>query len=266
VRPSSHKDLQPLGPDAFPRSTLPNGKEVGLLEFPREFHGQTRRLIVTYNPRRAQWQGGNLTRKLQETQAEIHAWFKERLNVKKWRAADKVAMKIQEFIQDTGYTEFLTSEVTGSFGQVSYTLQLNETALQAHLRTLGKSFFMTNHPTLTPLEIVWLYRQQYTIERAFKYLKSPTILRVTPIFHWKDECIRGHLFTCVLGLLLLMLLCRQVETVFPHLSLFTILDLLAEIEVAEIKVEGSRKILRKLVGMSPEAKQLADLFAIDTLL
>lgn len=260
VRPSSHKDLQKLVPTDFEMHVLPNGKDLGILEFQREFHGQTRRLIVTYNPRRAHWAGQNLTRKLESKIKDIHEWFENRINVKKWRSPEKVETKIKDFIHVKTHFNFITYKVTGKFGRVKYSVKLNEEAIQNHLKTLGKSFFMSNHPTMSSLEIAWLYRQQYTVELAFKYLKNPKTLKITPIYHWKDECIRGHVFSCVLGLLLLTLLYREVKQTHSEFSFPEMIELFSEIEVAQIKYPSSQKITRKMVKISPEAKKLAQFF------
>ncbi|MHA1394322.1 MAG: hypothetical protein ACTSRZ_12520, partial [Promethearchaeota archaeon] len=68
---------------------------------------------------------------------------------------------------------------------------MDDKALTSKVDSPGKTFLLSNHPTLSPFELVWLYRQQYTVERAFKYIKSPSLLSVRPIYHWTDESIRG---------------------------------------------------------------------------
>jgi len=268
VRPSSHKDLQKLVPNDFSMVQLLNGKEVGVLEFKRDFQGKQRRLIVIYNPRRAHWAGKNLKKKLEDKINEVNEWFiqNKKLNVKKWRSVKAVEEKIKSIIHKKSYFKFISYKVTGNFGQVKYDIMLNEEAFQMHLDTLGKSFLMTNNPEKSPAEIAWLYRQQYTVENAFKYLKSPNSLRITPMFHYNDNCIRGHVFTCVLGLLLLTLLRREVKVINSKLSLPQILELLSEIEVAQIKISGSQKIIQKIVKISPEAKKICHFFELEKLI
>ncbi|MHA1689825.1 MAG: IS1634 family transposase [Promethearchaeota archaeon] len=137
-------------------------------------------------------------------------------------------------------------------------MTIDDKALTSKLDSLGKTFLLSNHPTLSPFELAWLYRQQYTVERAFKYIKSPSLLAVRSIYHWTDESIRGHLFTCVLGLLLLMLLVRKIQLGFKKMSLFEIVDYLSEIEFALVRYKGSRKVIKKIVEISPEARKLSE--------
>ncbi|MHA1674676.1 MAG: hypothetical protein ACTSYI_13740, partial [Promethearchaeota archaeon] len=68
--------------------------------------------------------------------------------------------------------------------------------------------------------------------------------------------IRGHIFSGVIGLLLMQLLTRKVQKQFPELSLFRITELLSEVELSLIKFKGSKKISKKICEISPEAENL----------
>ncbi|MHA1723415.1 MAG: hypothetical protein ACTSXH_01035 [Promethearchaeota archaeon] len=73
-----------------------------------------------------------------------------------------------------------------------------------------------------------------------------------------EESTRRHLFTCVLGLLLLMLLVRKVQLGFKKMSLFKIIEYLSEIELALVNYKGSRKVIKKIIEISPEARELSE--------
>jgi len=263
IRPSTQKEFDILTPADFSLIKLPNGKEVGVLEFVRDRYGAKNRLLVVYNPRMKARQEKNLKIKLEKKIEAIHEWFKERLNVKKWKKPEAVEKKIQAIIKTKKHLELVDYSVSGTFEKVKYEIKINEKALNAHLDTLGKTFFLSNHPSMAPLDLVWLYRQQYTVERAFRYIKSPSLLSVKPIFHWTDDSIRGHLFTCVLGLLLLTLLTRKVQQEFKQMSLWKIVEYLSEIELAIIKYKGTRKIVKKIVDICPEATKLSKFLELE---
>ena len=263
IRPSMQKDLVALTPIDFKLEELPNGKEVGVLEYDRTIYGPNDRLFVVYNPRRREWQERNLKAKLEKRISDVNAFFKERLNVKKWRDPNAVEKKIREIIKAKKYLNFLNYSVSGTHAKVKYSIKTNKKTLDAHLDTLGKSFLLSNHPDMIPLEIVWLYRQQYTVERAFKYIKTPSMLSVKPMFHRTDDSIRGHLFTCVLGLLLLTLLARKVQSEFKKMSLPKIVETLSELELAVIKYEGSKRTIKKIVDVSKEAEELSKFLELE---
>jgi len=263
IRPSTQKEFKSLTPADFSLEVLPNGKEIGVLEHESKLYGPNNRLLVVYNPRTKAWKEKNLRRKLDKKIQAVHEWFEERLNVKKWRRPEAVQKKIQSILKTKLHLELVNVSTSGLFGDVSYSIQVDENALKAHLDTLGKSFFLSNHPDMTPLELVWLYRQQYTVERAFKYIKSPNLLSVKPMNHWTDDSIRGHLFTCVLGLLLLTLLTRNVQLEFRKMSIWNVVEYLSEIELAVIQYKGSRKVIKKIVDISPEAAELSRFLGLE---
>ena len=263
IRPSTQKEFGYLTPADFSLEKLPNGKEIGVLEFKSQLYGPNDRILVVYNPRSKAWQEKNLNIKLEKKIEAVHEWFKERLNVKKWRKSEAVEEKIQDILKTKKYFDLVDYSVSGTFGKVKYAIKINEKALKAHLDTLGKSFFLSNHPDMSPLELVWLYRQQYTVERAFKYIKSPDLLSVRPMYHWTDDSIRGHLFTCVLGLLLLTLLTRKVQREFKQMSIWNIVECLSEIELAIIHYKGTRNVLKKIVDISPQAAELSKFLKLE---
>jgi len=292
VRPSVHKDLNLLTSDDFPMFELPNRKKVGVLETKRpmfseaalkrskipDYENPDRRLIIQYNPERAKWNGNNLTLKLEARIDEINNFFKgseQRLvntgKFPKWKKIDAVKSKIRKIITEKnkdGYLDYISYEVkrirdpTKGVTRIQYELSFNKEALEEHLKTLGKSYYMTNHPTMTGLEIIWLYRQQFNVERAFSYLKSPDSIRIRPMWVHTNDSVQGHNFTCVIGLLLLTLIARDVRGSFPELGFLTIQDLLSEIKVVEIKFPGTRRIKRNIVKLSPEAKKLSDFYEL----
>jgi len=257
IRPSTQKEFDYLTPADFSLEKLPNGKEIGVLEFDRQLYGVHDRLLVVYNPRMKAWQEKNLTLKLEKKIEAVHEWFKDRLNVKKWRKPGAVEKKIQGILKTKKHLELVDYSVSGTFEKVKYKIKINKKVLKNHLDTLGKSFFLFNHPNMDPLDVVWLYRQQNTVERAFKYIKSPHLLSVRPMYHWTDDSIRGHLFTCVLGLLLLTLLTRKIQLEFKQMSIWNVVEYLSEIELAIVEYEGSKKIIKKIVEISPEAAELS---------
>lgn len=263
IRPSTRKDLLNITADKFVLETLPNGKEVGVLEFEHATYGKGHRLFVVYNPNLRSWQETNLLKKLEKRILEVNDWFKEKLNIKKWMDPEAVEKKIRSIIKTKAYFNWINYSVSGTYAKVKYSINLDKTAINTHLNTLGKSFLLSNYLSMSPLELVWLYRQQYTVERAFKYIKTPTMISVRPMFHRTDESIRGHLFTCVIGLLLLTLLTRRVQREFKEMSLPKVVECLSEIELAVITYKGSKKCIKKKIEISKEAEELSKFLELE---
>lgn len=257
IRPSMVKDLASIPAQNFPRFTLPNGKEVGVLEFEREFYGKSRRLIVQYNPDQAKRSSEMLLKRLEQKLEELVDYFAMHLNIKKWRSIDAVKTKLEAIIGQK-YLSYFNLNLANNSGKLTFTASLNYPQL-AHAQALfGKSYLISNHPSKSAFELIRLFRQQITVEQAFNYLKSPDFLRTRPIFHHKNICIRGHLFSCVLGLLLLTLLTREVQKTIPELTLEMIVQTLTTIKASHIYIPGCQKPLRKLCKISQDAQKLVN--------
>ncbi len=263
IRPSTRKDLLMLPASKFALEMLPNGKKVGVLEFKHEKYGKNHRLFAVYNPNQREWQENNLKKKLEKRLSEVEEWFKERLNTKKWREPENVEKKIRDIIKNDAYFNWIKYSISGDYGRVNYSIGIDNEALETHLDTLGKTFILTNHPTMRSLEVIWLFRQQFTIERVFSYIKSPTTLSIRPQYCHSDNSIRGHAFTCILGLLLLTLLTREIQRKYKNMSLPKIIELLSEIELAIIKYEGATKNIKKMVEVSKEALNLSNFLRLE---
>jgi len=263
IRPSTQKNLLKLPAGKFTLETFPNGKKVGVLEFEYKKYGENHRLFAVYNPNQREWQEKNLKKKLEKRLEDVNEWFKDRLNVNKWREAKNVEKKIRDIIKTKAYFNWITYSVSGEYAKVKYSVEIDKDALCTHLDTLGKTFILTNHPTMKPLEVAWLYRQQYTVERAFSYIKAPTMLSIRPLYCHTDDSIRGHSFTCVLGLLLLTLLTREVRRKYKEMSLPKIVETLSEIELAIIKYDSTTKSIKKMVEISKEALNLSKFLKLD---
>ena len=119
---------------------------------------------------------------------------------------------------------------------------------------MGKSFYMSNDNTSSDIDLIWLYRQQYTVEKIFNHVKLGNIVPFRPMRHFIDNSIRGHMFNVVLGLLMMMVLHREIVKQFPSVSLNEMIDILQDIQIIELTFPDG-KITKKLVTNSELAKE-----------
>jgi len=61
---------------------------------------------------------------------------------------------------------------------------------------------MTNRHDWGSEKIIKAFYDQPIVEGAFKNIKNPYHLAITPGFHWTDQKIRIHYVICVIGYLL----------------------------------------------------------------
>jgi len=70
----------------------------------------------------------------------------------------------------------------------------------------GKWIIMTNEKNISPYMAGIYYKSLQNIERGFKDMKS--LIHVRPIYHFKEERIKAHIFVCFLVLILKWYICR----------------------------------------------------------
>lgn len=257
VRPSSHKDLNLLfTKDDFELQALPNGKDVGIKEFKRKFHGHDTRLFLIYNPRMQNYNSKSKLKKILKKIKTIDEWFEYRLNMDKWTSMQVVEKKICSLIGKT-FLDCISYQIEIAEGHISYSVWINEDELTYLMDRMGKSFYMSNDESSSAIDLVWLYRQQYTVERIFNYLKLGDIVPFRPMRHFIDNSIRGHMFNVVLGLLMMMIMHREIVKQFPSVSLDEMVNILEDIQIVEIKFPDG-EITKKLVTNSELAKEFVN--------
>src|SRR5438874_12530557 len=97
-------------------------------------------------------------------------------------------------------------------------------------RVLGKRILFTDRTDLTDEQIIFGYRGQHHIERAFRVMKDPYCIRFSPPRHWTDHMLRVHAFSCVLALTLVSLLHRRVHHAGVELTQYRLVQPLKGIE------------------------------------
>jgi len=78
-------------------------------------------------------------------------------------------------------------------------------------RELGKTALFTDREELSNEDIVRYYRSAWHVESSFRQMKDTEHLAVRPIFHWRDQRIKIHIFTCVIAYRMCCLLRLELE-------------------------------------------------------
>ena len=80
--------------------------------------------------------------------------------------------------------------------------RLNETRMQEHVSSMGKTAIFTDMVELTSQKISELYDSRNKIETDIAWLKDRLLIPLKPTYVRKDSKIRAHVFLCVVGILL----------------------------------------------------------------
>lgn len=182
----------------------------------------------------------------------------------KKRTHKQLAEKIDNVLEGQFMEGLLSYELTElDNGRFSLTYRINKKKLDQLEDTLGFRILMTDRHAWSSEEIVAAFYGQSTVEQAFKNIKNPYHLAVTPEFHWTDQKIRVHYFSCVLGYLLAALVWREVRMKAGFTgTLDTLLDTLNNIRlVTLLEATGKRgktRATRQLEEMTENQACLMD--------
>lgn len=198
--------------------------------------GVERTVLVTHNENLFVAQAQTLLREiakrqqhLRELQAQLARWQHGTLRGKPPTVAG-VRKKVDGWLKARHMQELFTVNVEEKRGLPALRYRFEHRAWQQlQNRLLGKTLIFTDNDAWSDAEIVRGYRSQHHVEAAFRQMKDPHHIALRPQYHWTDQKIEVHVFCCVLALLLVSLLTREMHRRGIPLSSAALLDTLGAI-------------------------------------
>jgi transposase len=180
----------------------------------------------------------------------------------KKRTREQLVKTIENLLQGQFMKDLLAYDLAElDDGRFSMTYRTNKEKLDQLEDKLGFRILMTDRHEWSSEAVVAALHGQSTVEQAFKNIKNPYHLAVTPEFHWTDQKIRVHYFSCVLGYLLASLIWREarMKTDFTG-TLDTLLDTLNNIRLTTLlEMSGKRgtpKATRQIEEITDDQSRL----------
>ena len=146
---------------------------------------------------------------------------------------EKVKTNPKSLIGNKGYRKYLKIEKDS--------VSINQDKIQWESRFDGKWVLITN-TNFSVEEIALKYKELWQVEQVFRDVKS--ILETRPVYHQKDENIRGHVFCSFLALVLRKELDRRLEERSYSFEWADIKQDLKALQEVEIKDNGKALALR----------------------
>ena len=115
--------------------------------------------------------------------------------------------------------------------------------VRQHLETevFGKRMLITDRHDWSDEEIILAYRGQSEVEDAFRQLKDDEHLAVRPQYHWTDQKIQVHTFSCLVGFLLGRVIELEARKLGYRQGLSGLLEMLGTIRLAMVLRPSGRK-------------------------
>jgi transposase len=269
--PTQHAELLEIGRDAFASLAGSGYPDVSAHRTTKEVFGKRRTVLVTYNENLFVAQMKTLrreiatrTRKLGELRERLER--RRRGEVRGGRAPTLGGTRnaVSAILKGRHMKDLFDVKLKLRGKLPALEFELRENAWDDLQRTLlGKTILFTDNDGWTDGEIVHAYRSQHHIEDAFRDMKDPDHIAMRPQFHWTDQKVKVHVFTCVLALMLLSMQRRELAAKGIHLSNRRMLELLGSIrEIVTVfppaEAETEPQLRTTLSAMSAEQRALFD--------
>jgi transposase len=105
--------------------------------------------------------------------------------------------------------------------------------------------------------VVQSYRQLMEVERAFRVLKS--LVKVRPVYHYRDRRVETHIFVCLLAYLLAKVLEQRLRAARLTISIAHALETLKQLKAVEHTWENQAVVVK---ATKPDAEVAAILQAL----
>lgn len=242
----------------------------------KKLFGVNRTVVVTFNQRLFRAQRKTLTREINKRLRKLER-LQNRLRRRQPQDRGKkptvggIENRVKEILRGRHMKDLFTTQVSKTrqdlprlryqFRQAAYD-QLSSTLL-------GKTILFTDHgEDWSDEQIVLAYRAQHHVEADFRRLKNPHYLSFRPTFHWTDQKLRVHAFYCVLALMMLNLLRRQLAQSGMVLSIVEMMNRLTEIKQVTLLYPAPRRSQEPLVRtelskMSKRQKQMVSILGLE---
>ena len=267
--PTQHPELLAVPARQFRPLDEPGLAGVRAYRSRYKLFGVQRTVLVTYNENLFVAQSQTLLREiakrqqqLRELQAQLQRWQQGSLRRGTPPTVEGVRKKVNAYLKARHMKKLFTVTVAAKQRLPTLRYRFEHRAWQQLQKTLlGKTLIFTDNEDWSDAEIVRGYRAQHHVEAAFRQMKDPHHIALRPQHHWTDRKIEVHVFYCVLALLLISLLTREMHRRGITLSSPALLDSLGQIREVGVLYPPTQKphaprLAMTVSSLSPEQRTL----------
>jgi transposase len=227
--------------------------------------GRSLRVVVTHSAEFHHQQSRGFDQTLAKAAASLSDLARRLAGGKSRRGRKAVEAEIEQICAPRWVKRVLRVELNGSTPKdlaLHFEIDPDErAALEAEV--FGKRVLITDRGDWTTAEVITAYRSQWEVEAGFRQLKDHDYIAVAPMFHWTDQKITVHLFSCVLALSVLRLMTRDVHRAGLAMSTGEIMRELANVQETVLlypSTGGRPRARRVLTEMTSTQERLFEIF------
>ena len=231
---------------------------VTAFRYPRQMFGSDRTVVVTHNEQLFLTQSQSLLREIRKRTQNLNKLGRtlsqrREGQIKGGRPPTVASVKKQvtDILKGQHVKDIVQVDVVEKDGLPDLCYRVDQEALnRIFCEKLGKTILFTDNHEWSTEEIVLAYRGQAGVEDCFKTMKNPHFVSWGPMFHWTDHNVRVHAFYCVIALLLVSLLQRELHQTGIDLSITSMIEELNTIREVAIIYDGDGKTQKPKLTLS----------------
>lgn len=246
----------------FRRTKMGNHQGIKFYIEKVELWGRQRSVVFYLSERAKDYQTKMLNDQINRALAELSDWNAKIMNQSTEHHIDdvKVEKKISAIRCSPYLKEILSIKYDPSLPkekrlQFSVNHKAKEDII---IKYFGKRALVTNRLNWGAHEVIDAYFSQANVERAFRTAKDRHHISLRPQFHWTNQSLRVHVFTCFLSLLLGQILLTKAQKISKEFcALPSVLDALATVRLAAILKKGHSSLTSPAVEWKLEKMDAA---------
>jgi transposase len=274
--PTQHPDLLTTARRQMRRLERSQLPAVWAYRTQKAVFGVNRTIVVTFNRQLFHAQQKTLTREINQRLRKLE---KLRDQLRRRRPGDRgkkptvagVQNRVKEILRGRHMADLFTTQVSpAGHGLPRLRFRFRQAAYAKLSATLlGKTILFTDHgENWSDEQIVLAYRAQHHVGADFCRLKIPYYLSFRPTFHWTDQKLRVHAFYCVLALMILNLLRRQLAQSRMVISTVEMMKQLTEIKEVTLLYPAPQRsketvVRTQLSKLSNRQQQMVSALGLD---
>ncbi len=244
LSPSQHKDLMKKAIDYIYKKEQ-DRDDVICFRVKQELWNEVRTLIVYRSKKLYEGQLRGIEKNLKKKFEKLDELNKSLSNPRcKKRMRKDIIESIKGIVKGQFVQDIITWKLPRKRKHYRIEYGVDDTKFEELKKyRLGYRILMTDRHEWTDKEIMAAYHGQSKVEYAFKNLENPYHGSAHPQFHWTDQKIRVHVFTCVLGFLFESVIYRRAQKKkYGQTNYDNLFDRLERIRLASlIEDRGKRK-------------------------
>ncbi len=258
---SMHSDYARIRRNRFHRIKLSNEKKISCFRIEKDLWGQKMAMVIVFSKKLYQGQVRGFKKALAKAIAYLKAIDGTRKKI------DTVTRELKSLLSKEHIKEALITHITRKGNRIQARWHTDKRSYRYLLKEyFGRKVLFSTNLNWTDAEIIEAYYGLGKIENYFRILKNPFHFSVRPQYHWTDQKIKVHVFTCLVGLILTALLFKKVQKNHIAISPTRMLHELSKVRESLIMEISGRKgkprTRRKLEEMGDQAFQLYKLLSI----